>query len=282
MLTDTRRRFLADCLDVQVLCEWGKGFCLAGGIVANVVMGVLMFRHFNRLSTWEYIVQAFEVNRNSPDFDALTSELELAEEPLHKPFAVPVTVRDKNGVRIGRTKVENAVWAFRQIWEHDAFKKLARILSGGVTTVESFVEVAQQWESLHESFPGAFGIYRFKNNMDVWLEMGMMSKHCVNRWPVAKKSGTWKSLKWLYGTRHLSELQAEELLVHLWHALRKRGWCKSRSDSLSVLSLLLCGWHRSKYRCRFQGKRMSGLDRAILREELDTARLRQALRTIIE
>ena len=41
---DGRRRYLTDCLDVDLIADWGRSFIIAGGSVACVIMGVYRFR----------------------------------------------------------------------------------------------------------------------------------------------------------------------------------------------------------------------------------------------
>ena len=65
---DNRRRYLTDCLDVVLLRTWSQCFLSDGGSVPCAILAVLMFRHFNRVSTWEFIVEAFDARRSSPNW----------------------------------------------------------------------------------------------------------------------------------------------------------------------------------------------------------------------
>ena len=47
--SDPRRRYLSDCLDLRLIVEWIQQQTLAGLHRPLVILGVLLFRHFNRM-----------------------------------------------------------------------------------------------------------------------------------------------------------------------------------------------------------------------------------------
>ena len=107
--------------------------------------------------------------------------------------------------------------------------------------------------------------------------MGMVWKVSVNWWPVAVGSGTLQGLEQIYGCSVGDEAAASELLAQLYFNLRSRGEFKGRgkADSVATLSLTLCGWIRSQYACQWKHRTISGLDRAILQEEIEFCTLRK-------
>ena len=275
---DNRRRYLTDCLDVVLLRTWFQCFLSDGGSVPCAILAVLMFRHFNRVSTWEFIVEAFDARRSSPNWSALDFALRSSNTGLHKPFSRPVIVLDADGNFIGTDTVENAVLTFKAVWIHVRFKSMCQLLQEGVSTVAQYELLISCCSDIRGAFPGAFGTYRLKNNLDVWLDTGMISKSAINWWPVALNSGTCNSLSIVYRTKISTERQGEQLLIHLYHQARSHNEYKSKSDSIATLSLNLCGWHRSKYFCRYDDHEVSGLDRAIRLEEVEYLELRRVLR----
>ena len=271
---DNRRRFYGDCLDVAFVCNWCADFLVEGGSVACAVMAIFMFRFFNRVSTWTCIEEGFDVKRRSPNFENIEEALRDHEESLQKAFAIPVTVWDEEGQYVGADLVENAVWTFRSVWRHAAFRKLVRILEGGVKDVGAYGNLRKAWEELRESFTGACGTYRFKNNLDMWVHIGMVWKDAINWWPVAQGSGTFQALEILYGKSLPSEEAASGCLQHLYMVFWSEGAFRTRSDSIGTLGLNLCGWHRSKKKVKYGNSTVSGLDRAIAQEEKEILLLR--------
>ena len=126
-----------------------------------------------------------------------------------------------------------------------------------------------EYQSLQSAFPGAFGPYRQKTALDVFVYGGLIAPQALKFYPVAACSGTHQSLCLLYGVSTGKEQVIQKLLIHLYHQLRKTRAFRSKSDSLATLSLCLCRWHRSKQSCSFKGQGMTGLDRAIRQEELE-------------
>ena len=187
---DNRRRYFGDCLDVVLVCNWCKEFTINGGSFGCAVMAMFMFRFSNRVSTWQCIVKCFQTRKASPDFDVLEEELENHAEKLHKAFAIPVTVRDSEGKIVGENVVENAMMTFQSMWLHVSFRRLVKLLENGVKNVKEFADMRQQCAVLRECYKDALGTYRLKNNMDLWMYIGMVWKDAVNWWPVAKGSGT--------------------------------------------------------------------------------------------
>ena len=164
----------------------------------------------------------------------------------------------------------------------NADKSMCQLLQEGVATVARYELLISRCTDLRGAFPGAFGTYRLKNNLDVWLETGMISKSAINWWPVALNSGTCDSLSAVYQTKISTERQGGQLLIHLYHQARSHNEFKSKSDSIATLSLNLCGWHRSKYSCWYDHQEVSGLDRAIRQEEVEYLELRRVLREWFE
>ena len=264
---DNRRRYYGDCLDVTLVCNWCTNFLVEGGSVACVVMAIFMFRFFNRVSTWTCIQEAFQVGSKAPNFDELEEALRNHDEKLHKPFAIPVTVWDEKGKYVGGDLIENAVWTFRSMWKHVAFRKIAALLKGGVQDTCAFGRLKTAWAELRTCYSGACGTLRFKNNLDIWVHAGMVWKEAINWWPVAKGSGPHVALKTLYGHVVRSEEAASECLQHLYIVLRKEGHFKTRSDSIGTVGLNLCGWQRGKKKVKYGKGNVTGLDRAIMQEE---------------
>ena len=260
------------------MCDWAVNFLSEGGSESCVIMAFLMFRHFNRVSTWSCIVRAFAPHLGKPNFDLLESELRDCGGKLHKAHSIPVAVRDDQGLYVGRDAVENAMFTFRHVWENHAFKAMCEALACGIRTTEEYAEVLQLWSHLRKMYPGAFGTYRQKNNMDLWVAVGALSREAINFWPVASGSGTWKSLAYLYGTKIQSEDHASDLLRDLYHKVRQCGSFSTRADTIATVALNLCGWHRTSYTCSLRGCTVTGLDRAIDDEERAVLRLRELLR----
>ena len=196
---------------------------------------------------------------------------------MHKAFAIPVTVRDEHGKYVGADMVENVVLTFRSVWSHLAFKEMAKMLAAGVKEVRTFEKVIKKWEQLRGCYNGACGTYRLKNNLDMWVHVGMVWKDAINWWPVAKCSGTFRALETLYGKVLRSEKEASDCLEHLYMVLRKDGHFRTSSDSIGTLGLNLCGWNRSKKKVKYGKLRVSCLDRAIAQEEKEILLLRAQL-----
>ena len=276
---DERRRYLSDCLDVDLVTNWGRQFIFDGGAVACVILAMFMFRFFNRVMTWRCIVACFRATRKEPDWEVLEMELRDSSYNLHKAFAVPVTARSHDGTYVGNDKVENAVLTFQRVWEHASFQSMCQLLTAGVKTNMEFADLLREWNSCRMEFKGVFGTYRLKNNMDLWLHIGMIWKQAINWWPVALRSGTLEGLERIYGCRVNDESVASKLLAHLYFHLRSIGEFKGKGkpDSVASLSLTLCGWMRSQYMCNYENIYMTGLDRAILQEEQEYLQLRKVL-----
>ena len=162
--TDRRRRYLSDCLDLRLIVAWIWQQTLAGMHRTLVILGVLLFRHFNRIFTWVFLRKAFGVTSRSPLWTRLEDELRSADEALHKAFSRPVTILDEDGAIVGSDTIENCVLSYKAIWQCPAFKKFAKLLGGGVRIPAEFHKLMTEYQSLQSAFPGAFGPYRQKTS----------------------------------------------------------------------------------------------------------------------
>lgn len=261
-----------------MMADWFRAYISNGGFFSAGILAIIMFRHFNRVSTWKFLQQAFsDDSHQHPDWSCLEEELRSGHV-LHKAHARPVTVTDSDRKVIGQDTVENAVLTFKRLWKFKPFQRLSSLLQLCVDTPQQYKQLLEEWESMRLQFKGAFGTYRFKNNLDVWVHLGAVKSSSLCSFPVALGAGTCLSLAFIYRCEIKSEVQAEGLLVHLWHTVRARGHFKTSSDSLATLALNLCGYHRLRYTCSHGGKQVSGLDRAISQEELEFLMLRRELR----
>jgi hypothetical protein len=260
--TDTRRRFLSDCLDIRLLMEWLTRMFALGMSPHVAFIGIIAFRFFNRVSTFKYLRRAFDSRHASPRWEVLVEDLASATEKLHKAFSRPVTSRDNRGRRIGRDTIENAVLTFKAMFVHPSFRSSVKLLAGRITTATVFVQFDSAMDGLQVGFPGALGPYRRKNIYDVLIASRWIAPAACSSYPVAPHSGTASSLGELYGVKACSRVNLAKLLVHFSHQLKT-----TRADSLASCSLVLCGWERSKKMCSYEKKRMTMLDRAIIQEE---------------
>ena len=94
-------------------------------------------------------------------------------------------------------------------------------------------------------------------------------------YPVEDKAATAAGLKKLYGLPPQHSAKDEkwsELLNHCFAVFVKEAPCYCpRSDHLGTLSMLLCGRERAGRECKYQGRTMTMLDRAILQESKEYA-----------
>ena len=148
--------------------------------------------------------------------------------------------------------------------------KASRLLDVGIRTPQHWLEYEAALDELKGELPGVFGAYRRKNHHDMMVAAGAIRREVLCSYPVAAGSGTACSLAALYGLPNVSEKLGAELLCHLWHVFKKTSDMSNKQDSLSTLSLNLCGWHRFKQKnLYYNGERMDGLQRAIAMEEAE-------------
>ena len=76
------RRFLSDCLDVSLLCQWLYVMIAQGGVSMMLFAGVVFFRHFNRVSSFGAIVSSMEPGKKTPMWKELEASLEDTTSPM--------------------------------------------------------------------------------------------------------------------------------------------------------------------------------------------------------
>ena len=276
------RRFLSECLDVLLLVQWLWAMAAQGAASMLLFLGVVSFRHFNRVRTWAEVVTCLDPERNAPDWKKMEANFQSIKG-LSKPFSRPSQVLDADGCRIGDDITQNAMFFFQGLHASQHARAAASMLQRGVQTPEQFDELELLMDSLQGEFPGALGTYRRKVQYDLWVEASALSKHALRSYPVATGSGTYEGLKLLYGIpakRTVSEPILRKLLVHLFHQVKKTDAFSAKNDSLATMSLTLCGWHRSRKHVRYHGTRMSVLSRALEVEEQEYLDIRHSLREL--
>ena len=249
------------------MVSWLHRNLLDGILMVVALVALIAFRHFNRISTWQYLRVAFLPCKRTPQWHLMDEELFSAPGGLHKAFSRPVTCLTEFGEPLGTDTISNATLTFKRLFALPALRACAALIEPGVTTVEQFDDLMSQFEKIRSALPGAFGKYRQKNLLDILIAASAISPWCLRWYPVAAASGTADSLRILYGIKTKNEGKLKNLLLHFYHQLRRHSAGKSKADSLATASLVLCGWHRSKETCKFGGRSGSGLDRAIWQEE---------------
>ena len=267
-----RRRFLKDCLDVVLVSDWACGYLKDGGTMECALLAIIAFRHWNRTDNWACILAAF-----SRDGQPVSCRLDILEEVCHnckhKAFARPCMLL--HGPRDAR---HNAFAALRGIAAHCDFQQAASLLSTGVHCTQDYGKLLTFMDNISADFPGAFGSYRRKNMLDIWVAVGAITACAMTRFLVAPGAGTGQSLCHLYGLQSASEAELPLLLNHLYANLRKSKQYGNKSESLCTAGLTLCGWHRDSERQLHNGVWMSGLDRAIRVEEEEYLNVRNEAR----
>ena len=281
MVSDTRRRTLADCLDVILMCGWARQFLADGGSMRMVFMAIFCFRHFNRLTTWQAIVEALSSDATHPRWAVLEENLRCLKAQF-KPFSRPPLLKDCDGNVIGRDATDNALTIFTIVWQSKHTTTICELLCNVVTTVENYRKLKAAYDNLQTQVPGALGTYRRKSQFDIWSEIGALRGSALEAWLVATQCGTALSLKYLYGLSLnclLPEQKLVDLLNHFWHQFRQHSPpCMHGRDNLPTVTLTLCGWHRRRQSVQHNGRWTDGLTRAIEVEEEECLELRQALR----
>ena len=94
----------------------------------------------------------------------------------HKPFSRPVVWRDGPG-----DTAENAFALLRGIGRHIDFQRVANLLSNGIHCTADYDKFITYLDNISAAFPGAFGIYRRKNVIDLWVAVGAISPSAMTK-----------------------------------------------------------------------------------------------------
>ena len=236
------RRFGSDNVDLQVLAKWCKATVRLRG-TKSAVLGLLIASHFgNNLLTMGFVSSAL-VRSPSINWGSLAARLQQCRVvcgKLHSPCCRPFSAPRVASRSATPTEGMRYAHVFRAVFGHPSFTKACRLLATGVLTHGKFNEVYDLlFHEVRREVPGCLAPYHFKLLLDSLIAGGLLPRGCVAKWPVAKASGTAKSILDIYGIASLSETQLGDLLNELFHRLRAHG-CLQPNDFQGTVGAALC------------------------------------------